>query len=120
MVSMRKAAQEVAPTDRRFRRTGWGVRRTLPAGSPSGRRGRRPANPVKRTTETDSMTTAPELTSVPLADVLPPRPGTLYCTKSIDQWDETIAAFWDLGAVLLELDDEENIVATYQKENVNA
>lgn len=34
---------------------------------------------------------------------------------SVGQWDQTLAAFYDLGAALIELDDDEVPIAAYQK-----
>ena len=38
----------------------------------------------------------------------------MFCTMSEGQWDTLLAAAYDLGAVLLELDDDENIVRAYR------
>jgi len=58
----------------------------------------------------------PPLRAVPLADVLPlgSRPAVVM-TMSRGQWDSTLAASYEGGFVLLELDDRERPVAAYQK-----
>ena len=59
----------------------------------------------------------------PLLDKLPaiPRdlfqPGTLVFTMSIGQWDNLLAAAYQHGATLLELDDAERPVAAYRKKD---
>src|SRR5262245_268539 len=105
------------PTGWRFRRTGGGFRRTPPAGSPSGRRGRRPANPVKRTTETDAMTTNPsELNTLPVDDVWPQKATNLYVTVSTGQpWDGLHRGAYDAGGIVLELNDNEEPVRAYRE-----
>lgn len=59
----------------------------------------------------------PPLAAVPLSAVLPPRPGQCYATMSEGQWDVTLRAFYDVGFVLLELDDAERPVAAYRNPN---
>jgi hypothetical protein len=61
------------------------------------------------------MSERPKLRSVPLADVLPVRPGVCYCTMSEGQWDTLLQAAYDLHFVLLELDDEERLLRAYRK-----
>lgn len=58
----------------------------------------------------------PPLRAIPLSQVLPlgVRPD-LYVTMSQGQWDETLAGLYAVGAVLLELDDDERPVAAYQQ-----
>ena len=60
--------------------------------------------------------TRPPLRAVPLAELLPlgVRPGVVM-TMSRWQWDATLAASYEAGFVLLELDDDEQPVAAYQK-----
>lgn len=60
----------------------------------------------------------PPLRAVPLADVLPlgSRP-VVVMTMSIGQWDATLAASYEAGFVLLELDGDERPVGAYQKAN---
>lgn len=41
--------------------------------------------------------------------------GEVTVTMSIDQWDPLLAAAYDEGFILLELDDDENPVNGYQK-----
>jgi hypothetical protein len=57
----------------------------------------------------------PCLREVPLASVLPPRPGVCMCTMSVGQWDSLLAAAYNLGFVLLELDDDERILRAYRR-----
>ena len=61
--------------------------------------------------------TRPPLRAVPLADLLPlgVRPGVVM-TMSRGQWDDTLAASYEPGFVLLELDDNEQPVAAYQRD----
>lgn len=57
----------------------------------------------------------PTLHEIPLdLAVILAAPG-LSCTMSVGQWDQTLAAFYDLGAALIELDDDEVPIAAYQK-----
>ena len=55
------------------------------------------------------------LNRVPMSDVLPPRRGLCYATKLVDQWDDTLQAAYDLGFVILELDNEERPVRAYRR-----
>lgn len=57
----------------------------------------------------------PLLEPYPLSEVFPPRPGTVTITMSIGQWDVLHAVFYQNGAILLELDDDERPVAAYRK-----
>ncbi|HEV3435761.1 MAG TPA: hypothetical protein VG122_00280 [Gemmata sp.] len=57
----------------------------------------------------------PDIKAVPLVDVFPHKPGTVYITMSIGQWDELLQAAYDEGLVLLELDDREQVVRAYRK-----
>jgi hypothetical protein len=50
-----------------------------------------------------------------LEDALQLRPGTVTLTMSEGQWDTLLQAGYDLGFVLLELDDNENPVGAYQR-----
>jgi hypothetical protein len=61
------------------------------------------------------MAKRPELRPVDLAGVVPPRPRLCYCTMSEGQWDTLLQAAYDLGFVLLELDDEERLLRAYRK-----
>ena len=63
-------------------------------------------------------TARPVLRSIPLADVLPlgSRP-VVVMTMSLGQWDAILASSYELGFVLLELDDDERPVAAYQKDD---
>lgn len=63
------------------------------------------------------MTRPTDLRQVPLRDVLPPQRGTLTITMSPGQWDVMLAAAYDQGCILLEVDDDEIPVAAYQKED---
>ncbi len=57
----------------------------------------------------------------PLLDRLPEipsdlfAPGQIVVTMSIGQWDEILAAAYQQGCTLLELDDWERPVAAYRK-----
>lgn len=42
-------------------------------------------------------------------------PRTLTFTMSVGQWDNLLQAAYDKGAMLIELDDNENPVAFYRK-----
>ena len=72
---------------------------------------------------TPQMTTLlrPKLAEVSLSSVWPPQAGraVAYATMSVGQWDETLHAAYDLGYVLLELDDQENIVRAYKTVGLN-
>jgi hypothetical protein len=57
----------------------------------------------------------PDLRRIPLAEALPPRPG-LTVTMSPGQWDGLLAAAYDQGAVLLELDATETPIAAYRRQ----
>lgn len=57
----------------------------------------------------------PPLTEVPLAEVLPPRPGACSITMSVGQWDTLLQAAYEAGWVLLELDDNEFPVRAYRR-----
>ncbi len=61
------------------------------------------------------MAERPQLRRVDLADVIPMRPGVCYCTMSEGQWDTLLQAAYDLGFVLLELDDGERVRRAYRK-----
>ena len=58
----------------------------------------------------------PALRPIPLADVLPlgSRPVAVI-TLAVGQWDSTLAASYEGGFVLLELDDEQQPLAAYKK-----
>jgi len=56
----------------------------------------------------------PPLDRVPLPSVLPFRPGAVYVTMSPGQWDTFLAVAYRMGLVLLEVDDDERIVAAYR------
>jgi hypothetical protein len=58
-----------------------------------------------------------DLNSVPLADVLPlgVKPGLLYVTMAAGQWDLLLAAAYDEGCVLLEVDASERPVRAYRR-----
>jgi hypothetical protein len=55
----------------------------------------------------------PLLRGIPLKAAWPPRPGNVTVTMSRDQWDTMLAVAYDLGFILLELDDDERPVAAY-------
>jgi hypothetical protein len=59
------------------------------------------------------------LRQVPLATILRPRPGTCYATMSVGQWDVTFQALYDVGFVLLELDDAEQPVRACCRETIS-
>lgn len=56
----------------------------------------------------------PPLHPIPLAEVTFAR-GTLTFTMSVGQWDNLLAAAYNQGATLLELDANENPVAAYRR-----
>jgi len=63
----------------------------------------------------------PPLREIPLASVLPIKPGTAYCTMSTGQaWDAILDAAYRTGWVLLELDDNEKPVKAYRRQDVRA
>jgi hypothetical protein len=65
--------------------------------------------------------TRPRLAEIPLASVWPPRADAprCYATMSVGQWDGTVAAAYDAGYVLLELDDDENVLRAYRTTALN-
>jgi len=46
---------------------------------------------------------------------MPSNPASLIVTMSVGQWDNTLEESYDIGAILLELDENENIINVYQK-----
>jgi hypothetical protein len=56
----------------------------------------------------------PALVRIPLEAALPPRPGTLTVTMSPGQWDGLLAATYETGGTLLELDRQERPIAAYR------
>jgi hypothetical protein len=58
--------------------------------------------------------TRPELRAIPLADGFL-KDGEVTVTMSVGQWDSLLAASYEAGFVLLELDDDERPVRAYQK-----
>lgn len=62
------------------------------------------------------MTTRSDVRRIPLSDAVPPRPGVLYITMAVGQWDATLAAAYDAGWTLLEMNDDERPVRAYRKE----
>ena len=61
------------------------------------------------------MTRPEDLRAVPLAEVLPARPGALVVTMSPGQWDTVLASAYAEGCVLLEVDAHEQPVRAYQQ-----
>ena len=59
--------------------------------------------------------TRPTLTEIPLAEVLPFRPGVCMITLSPGQWDALLGAAYAQGWTLLELDDDEKPVRAYRR-----
>lgn len=57
--------------------------------------------------------TRPELHEAPLNEAI--RPGHLTVTMSPGQWDALLAASYDLGATLLEIDGNEQPTRAYRK-----
>lgn len=57
----------------------------------------------------------PTLHAIPFPDPFPPR-GALIVTMSRGQWDTILKVAYEEGAILLELDEQEQPVACYQKE----
>ncbi len=62
------------------------------------------------------MTRPSDLNVVPLAEVLPPRPGVLVVTMGAGQWDALLAAAYAEGDVLVEVDERERPVRAYRRE----
>ena len=61
-----------------------------------------------------------DLAPFPLADALHALSGgvpALMITMSVGQWDTTLATAYDLGWILLELDEHEMPVRAYRKAN---
>ncbi len=56
-----------------------------------------------------------DLRPVPLAEVWPPRPGHVLVTMNEGQWDPLLAASYEAGAALLELDAHGQPVRAFQK-----
>lgn len=59
--------------------------------------------------------TRPVLDLLPLSEALPLRAGVVTVTMSVGQWDALLAAAYDQGYVLLELDDDEQPIAAYRR-----
>ena len=57
----------------------------------------------------------PALQRVPLPSVLTAIRGTVYVTMSIGQWDAFLRVSYEMGAVLLELDDEERPITAFRQ-----
>ena len=57
----------------------------------------------------------PTLNRIPMSDALPPRAGACYATMLANQWDGVLQALYDLGFVLLELDDEERPLRAFRR-----
>jgi hypothetical protein len=55
------------------------------------------------------------LNPIPLSEALQLCPGVCYATMSVGQWDEVLQEAYDVGFVLLVLDDEERPVGAYRK-----
>lgn len=58
---------------------------------------------------------ARDLRPLPLADVLPLRPGALVITMAEGQWDKTLAHAYEQGWILLEVDAQERPVRAFRK-----
>lgn len=59
--------------------------------------------------------TRPWLDRVPLDQAIPIRPGRITITMSVGQWDGLLAAAYEHGCTLLELDENERPVAAYRR-----
>ena len=59
--------------------------------------------------------TRPELRAIPLAEGWL-KAGEVTITMSVGQWDSVLAASYEVGFVLLELDDDGAPVRAYQRE----
>lgn len=57
-----------------------------------------------------------DLRALPLDNVLPLRPGAVYITMADGQWDATLAAAYEAGWILLEVDGRDRPVRAYQKD----
>jgi len=63
------------------------------------------------------MKSARDLRPFPLVDVLPlwSHPGQLVVTMGEGQWDGLLSSAYELGWILLELDEDEKPVRAYRK-----
>jgi hypothetical protein len=59
-----------------------------------------------------------DLRPIKLEDALRVRPGTLTVTMSAGQWDALLAAAYEAGATLLEVDDHEQPIRAYRRAGV--
>jgi len=60
--------------------------------------------------------TRPPLRAIPLADLLPLGSRRVcIITMSVGQWDAVLSSSYEVGFVLLELDDDERPVGAYQR-----
>ena len=57
----------------------------------------------------------PHLTVIPLAEALPPRPGTVSATMLPKQWDALIAEVYEQGGTLIEVNHRERPVRAYRR-----
>ena len=57
----------------------------------------------------------PHLCVIPLAEALPPRPGTVSATMSPKQWDALLAEIYEAGGTLIELNHRERPVRAYRR-----
>lgn len=58
----------------------------------------------------------PDLRTIPLDVSLLRKPGVLSITMSRGQWDALLAEMYARGHLLVELDENENPVAMYQRD----
>jgi len=58
--------------------------------------------------------TRPDLRRIPLVS-LRLDPGAVTATMSVGQWDATLAALYEQGATLIEVDDMAQPVAAYRR-----
>jgi hypothetical protein len=65
-------------------------------------------------------TNRPALRAIPLETAWPPRVGEVTCTMSVGQWDTLLAVAYDMGFILLELNDDEVPIAAYQRRPVTS
>lgn len=57
----------------------------------------------------------PRLTPVPVSLVWPPRPGQLTACMERGEWSILFSVFYEVGWVLIEVDEENQILHAYQK-----
>jgi hypothetical protein len=64
-------------------------------------------------------TKRPSLAEVPLTTVWPPRKGVCYAPMSVGQWDRLLKTAYDLGYVLVEVHENQNVVRAFRTPALN-